>query len=71
MEATSMHQFRFDFADPLFDPARWQVGLQVATFENTYGLDAARAWSPSSPSSRARWRLAPTERARPSAREHS
>jgi hypothetical protein len=43
MEATSMHQFSFDFADPFFDLAGWQVGLQVITFENTYGLDAARA----------------------------
>jgi len=71
MEITSMHQFSFDFADPFFDPARWRVGLQVTIFENTYGLDAARAWSPSSASCRARWWLAPAERARPPAREHS
>ena len=34
-----MHQFSFDFGDPFFDLAGWQVGLQVITFENTYGLD--------------------------------
>ena len=34
-----MHQFSFDFGDPFFDLAGWQVGLQVITFENVYGLD--------------------------------
>jgi hypothetical protein len=37
-----MHQFSFDFGDPFFDLAGWQVGLQVITFENTYGLDPDR-----------------------------
>jgi hypothetical protein len=37
-----MHQFSFDFGDPFFDLAGWQVGLQVITFENTYGLDPER-----------------------------
>jgi hypothetical protein len=32
----------FDFGDPFFDLAGWQVGVQVVTFENLYGLDAAR-----------------------------
>ena len=27
-----MHQFSFDFGDPFFDLAGWQVGLQVITF---------------------------------------
>lgn len=36
-----MQQFSFDFRDPLFDVAGWRVGLQVITFENTYGLDPA------------------------------
>src|SRR3989304_5346602 len=34
-----MHQFSFDFGDPFFDLGGWQVGLQVITFENVYGLD--------------------------------
>ncbi len=37
-----MHQFSFDFGDPFFDLDGWQVGLQVITFENTYGLDPGR-----------------------------
>ena len=37
-----MHQFSFNFADPFFDLPGWQAGLQVITFENIYGLDAAR-----------------------------
>jgi hypothetical protein len=37
-----VQQFSFDFRDPLFDVAGWRVGLQVITFENTYGLDPAR-----------------------------
>jgi hypothetical protein len=37
-----MHQFSFDFGDPIFDLAGWRVGLQVITFENTYGLDPQR-----------------------------
>lgn len=36
-----MHQFSFDFGDPLFDIGGWRLGLQVITFENTYGLDPA------------------------------
>lgn len=38
-----MDQFSFDFGDPIFDIAGWRVGLQVITFENTYGLDPERA----------------------------
>src|SRR4030065_54736 len=34
-----MHQFSFDSGDPFFDLDGWQVGLQVITFENVYGLD--------------------------------
>src|SRR3989304_5620007 len=34
-----MHQFSFDSGDPFFDLGGWQVGLQVITFENVYGLD--------------------------------
>jgi hypothetical protein len=57
-----MHQFSFDFGDPFFDLAGWQVSLQVITFQNAYGLDAARSSSPWSPSScAARRRPAPTE----------
>ena len=37
-----MHQFSFDFHDPIFDLNGWRVGLQVVTFENTYGLDPER-----------------------------
>lgn len=37
-----MHQFSFDFSDPTFDLSGWRVGLQVVTFENTYGLDPER-----------------------------
>ena len=37
-----MHQFSFDFGDPIFDLSGWHVGLQVITFENTYGLDPDR-----------------------------
>jgi hypothetical protein len=36
-----MQQFSFDFGDPLFDVGGWRIGLQVITFENTYGLDPA------------------------------
>lgn len=38
-----MHQFSFDFGDPFYSLADWQLGLQVITFENTYGLDPASA----------------------------
>jgi hypothetical protein len=34
-----MHQFSFDFGDPIFDLAGYRLGLQVITFENTYALD--------------------------------
>lgn len=34
-----MQHFSFDFRDPVFDLGGWRVGLQVITFENTYGLD--------------------------------
>src|SRR3990172_3669573 len=34
-----MHQFSFDSGDPFFDLDGWQIGLQVITFENVYGLD--------------------------------
>jgi hypothetical protein len=34
-----MQQFSFDFGDPFFDVGGWRLGLQVITFENTYGLD--------------------------------
>jgi hypothetical protein len=34
-----MQQFSFDFDDPFFDIAGWQIALQIVTFENTYGLD--------------------------------
>jgi len=37
-----MHQFSFDFGDPFYDLGGWLVGLQVITFENTYGLDRDR-----------------------------
>jgi len=37
-----MHQFSFDFGDPFFDLNGWRLGLQVVTFENTYGLDPQR-----------------------------
>jgi hypothetical protein len=37
-----VHQFSFDFNDPVFDLHGWRLGLQVVTFENTYGLDPAR-----------------------------
>ena len=34
-----MQQFSFDFGDPIFDLKGWQIGAQLITFENTYGLD--------------------------------
>lgn len=34
-----MHNFGFDFQDPIFEIGGWHLGLQVITFENTYGLD--------------------------------
>jgi len=34
-----MQQFSFDFRDPWFDLGGWQIGVQVITFENTYGID--------------------------------
>ncbi|MGD9498616.1 MAG: hypothetical protein AB7Y46_20145 [Armatimonadota bacterium] len=34
-----MQQFSFDFGDPRYAVNGWRVGLQVITFENTYGLD--------------------------------
>lgn len=34
-----MQQFSFDFRDPLFDLAGRQIGVQIITFENTYGID--------------------------------
>ena len=38
-----MHQFSFDFGDPVFEIGGWRLGLQVITFENTYGLDSDHA----------------------------
>jgi hypothetical protein len=37
-----MHQFSFDSGDPFFDLGGWRLGLQIITFENTYGLDRAK-----------------------------
>ncbi len=37
-----MQQFSFDFGDPEYTVSGWRLGLQVITFENTYGLDPAR-----------------------------
>jgi hypothetical protein len=36
-----VHQFSFDFPNPVLDVRGWRIALQVITFENTYGLDAA------------------------------
>ena len=33
-----MHQFSFDFRDPVFDVDGWRLSCQVISFENTYGL---------------------------------
>lgn len=37
-----MQQFSFDFNDPFYEAYGWELGLQVITFENTYGLDPER-----------------------------
>jgi hypothetical protein len=37
-----VHQFSFDFGDPFFDVGGYQLGLQIVTFENTYGLDPSK-----------------------------
>jgi hypothetical protein len=37
-----MDQFGFDFRDPRFAVGEWTLSLQLFTFENIYGLDAAR-----------------------------
>ena len=37
-----MQQFSFDFRDPIHDVHGLKLGLQVITFENTYGLDPDR-----------------------------
>jgi len=36
-----VHQFSFDFRNPVLDVRGWRVALEVITFENTYALDAA------------------------------
>ena len=38
-----MQSFSFDFRDPVFTLAQWQISLQVITLENVYGLDPDRA----------------------------
>ena len=36
-----MHHYSFDFRDPIFTWAGWQLSFQVITLENVYGLDPA------------------------------
>lgn len=38
-----MQHFSFPFGDPVFPLGDWHVSVQIITFENTYGLDAARS----------------------------
>lgn len=38
-----MQRFSFDFNDPMFDLQGFKVGVQLHTFENTYGLDPDRS----------------------------
>lgn len=38
-----MQQFSFDFGDPSWNLDGWNIGAQVITFENTYGLDPDRS----------------------------
>src|SRR5690606_2504891 len=38
----SMDQFGFDFRDPRISLGDWTLSLQLFTFENIYGLDAAQ-----------------------------